>query len=264
MADTEGFKIFIGLFIGTLALVGMALAIIAFVLMYQRKAIAHKLEIKTKDEAMQKELLRAAIQSQEEEQRRIARDLHDDLGPMLSAVKLKISQLARRYNGDATAVPELADSKQMLDVTIQQVRGISHRLLPPLLEEYGLATAIESSCEKLSSPNLQIQLIMQQNYQRMPTDTELALYRVIMELLNNVVKHSGATQASVTISQSNSHLYQIKVCDNGVGFNANQLNPHAGLGLKNISSRLSAINATIQYQSTTGNTSITITPATIR
>lgn len=264
MADTEGFKIFLGLFIGTLALIGMAAAIIAFVMLYQRKAIAHKLEIKTKDEAMQRELLRTAIQSQEEEQRRIARDLHDDLGPMLSAVKLKISQLNRRFDNEHVAAPELLDSKQMLDVTIQQVRGISHRLLPPLLEEYGLATAIESSCEKMSDENLEISLSLENEYKRMPSETELALYRVIMELINNIVKHSGATEAEVKLSQSNSHQYEIKVWDNGVGFDTAKSNEKPGLGLKNINSRLSAINAYVLFESAPGNTMATIKPLIIQ
>ena len=156
-------------------------------------------------------------------------------------------------------MPELLDSKQMLDITIQQVRGISHRLLPPILEEYGLVNAIEGSCEKMNSDNLELQVCFDAEYKRLPNETELALYRVIMELLNNIVKHSQATQAEVKFTQNN-NLYEIRVSDNGVGFDPTALNEKAGLGLKNIKSRLSTINASIAYTRSPGKMVATIKP----
>lgn len=258
MAGSEETNLILALSLGTLALLVMAGAIIAFVMFYQRRMIAHKLELKTREEEMQHQMLLSAIQSQEEEQRRIARDLHDDLGPMLSAVKLKISQVGRKYEGQGMSA-ELADSRQMLDITIQQVRGISHRLLPPVLEEYGLVSAIENSCEKLSDENLNIELSTGNEFPRLPKETELALYRVIMELLNNIVKHSGATKAGVQLSFTNSN-FEIKVFDNGVGFDAKNLDKTAGLGLRNIKSRLNAINAEISFESQPGNTVAIIRP----
>src|ERR1019366_7837919 len=114
MENTEGINIIGALLGGTLALLIMALAVIFFVVLHQRRVIAHQVAINQKDEEMQREMLRATIQSQEAEQRRIARDLHDDLGPMLSAVKLKIARVKKEMEAQALDVSDIDESKAML------------------------------------------------------------------------------------------------------------------------------------------------------
>ena len=257
MENKEGLNILLALGLGTLALLIMAIAVIFFIVIHQRRVIAHQLVLNQKEEEMQREMLRATIQSQEAEQRRIARDLHDDLGPMLSAVKLKISRVKKAMDEKAFDVADIDESKSMLDVTINQVRNISHQLLPPILEDYGLISAIESACAKISSDKLEVLFTHPSEYNRLSMEMELAIYRVIMELLNNIIKHSGATKATVSILQQDGKI-EIKVSDNGKGFNPDSPGKTAGLGLKNIQSRLKAINAIIAFESSPAGTTALI------
>ena len=257
MENTEGINIIGALLGGTLALLIMALAVIFFVVLHQRRVIAHQVAINQKDEEMQREMLRATIQSQEAEQRRIARDLHDDLGPMLSAVKLKIARVKKEMEAQALDVSDIDESKAMLDVTINQVRNISHQLLPPILEDYGLVSAVESACAKISNDKLELFFNQSPEYERLNAETELAVYRVVMELINNIIKHSGATKAEISILQKDGKT-EIKISDNGKGFNPGNPGKNAGLGLKNVQSRLKAINAQIDIESSPSGTTAII------
>lgn len=256
MANTENASLILGLLLGTFALLLMVMAIIAFVFVYQKRVITHQAQLKNKDEEMQRELLRATIQSQETEQKRIARDLHDDLGPMLSAVKLKMSQIKKQMEASSLNVSEVDTSKSMLDQTIQQVRNLSHQLLPPLLEDYGLAQALESTLSKMSNDKIHIQFV-QGTYSRLAMEVELTLYRVIMEVVNNAVKHSYGSLIEVDLEQA-ADKTTIAITDNGKGFDINLLTKSKGLGFKNIQSRLSTINSTVNYQSSTTGTVATI------
>jgi signal transduction histidine kinase len=258
MASTQGLNVLWALVLGTLVLMVMALAIIFFVIAYQRRVIAHQKELQKKEEEMQREMLRATILSQEEEQRRIARDLHDDLGPMLSAVKLKVSEIKRKAGKGEPVVTELDESREMLDTTIGQVRGISHRLLPPILEDYGLVSAIESMCQKMNNNSLKIDLNKPAEYNRLTAEKELALYRVVMELINNIIKHSGATAADITLKQTPA-LFEITVSDNGKGFDSDNIQKLTGLGVKSMLSRIKAIDAGIRFQSSQKGTTVIIT-----
>ena len=255
MENTEGLNIIMVLAFGTFALLIMAMAVIFFVVIHQRRVIAHQLTLKQREEEMQREMLRAIIQSQEAEQRRIARDLHDDLGPMLSAVKLKISMVKRMLDEKELDIVAIDESRSMLDVTINQVRNISHQLLPPLLEDYGLAASIESICNKMNTSALEVSSEVPAKYARLTLEAELALYRVVTELLNNALKHSGASKLTVRLEQTTQQT-EISVIDNGQGFDINTPGKNAGLGLKNIRSRLAAISGDIHFDSNSGGTKV--------
>ncbi|HWB62551.1 MAG TPA: sensor histidine kinase [Chitinophagales bacterium] len=257
MANTDGMSFLLALGLGTFAMLVLVLSLIAFIYFHQRRVISHQVELRTKDEEMQREMLRATIQTQEEEQRRIARDLHDELGPMLSAVKLKVSQLKNAVKQNEAAVTEIEESKEMLNITISQVRGISHRLLPPILEDYGLVRALESMCSKINTQQLEVIFEAPEAYARIDNGAELALYRVVMELINNIIRHSGATIAHIIIKQTESGIF-IFVEDNGKGFDTTDMMRKPGLGLKNIQSRLKAINAVIDYKSSGAGTTASI------
>ena len=258
MVDTGGINFLAAFMLGTVALLVMAIGIISFVLVYQRRVITHQLEIQKKDEEMQREMLRATIQSQEEEQRRIARDLHDDLGPMLSAIKLKTGQIKKKMEASNLNVTDADESQQMIDTTITQVRGISHRLFPPVLEYNGLADTIEDMCEKIHGDKLNLAFTKPEEYNRISNEKELAVYRVVMELLNNIIRHSQASKASITLTQSSNNSIEILVSDNGKGFDTKNINQKAGLGLKSILSRIAAIKGHIKFESSPGNTLVTI------
>lgn len=246
MENTEGVTLLLVLLLGSVAMLLLGVGVIFFVSMHQRRVIAHQAELRAQDEKMQQELLRATIMSQEEEQRRISRDLHDDIGPMLSAVKLKLGQINRQLANNDITTTYADEAKAMLDTSINQVRNISHQLLPPVLDDYGLAEALADVCHKVNTPELKVEYTQQGTYTRRDKETELTLYRITLELINNIVKHSRANKVEVKLKTTPNQL-QLSVADNGIGFDPAEPKMSAGLGLKNIRSRLKSIGTDISY-----------------
>ena len=199
--------------------------------------------------------LEALIEGEEKERKRIAQDLHDGINGDLSVIKYKITSV-NQDNFETKEKDEFEQAVSMLDNAIEQVRHISHNLAPPSLQNFNLIEAIQQYCSKISGSNtLKINF---QNYGELLTlnkDTETAIYRIVQEAINNIVKHSKAAEALVQINNHDNNLH-ITIEDNGIGFNIN--NKFEGLGLKNIRSRVELLKGELSIDSTNTGTSIQI------
>lgn len=234
--------------------------IIFFVMVYQKRLSKQRLQILEQEAIHRENLLFASIETQEAERERIARDLHDEIGAMLSAVKMKVSQAKRKAGGDQLLITSLDETSEMLTESIQNVRRISHALLPPALAKFGLAPTLKSLVEKMQNaggPTLSF--VQKGGERRIPEAQELGLYRVALEIINNALKHAYATEIRTVIGFENNQT-TLFISDNGKGMNLSAPNSlSSGLGLKNIESRLLSLEGVWEVQSEPGiGTSIKI------
>jgi signal transduction histidine kinase len=193
--------------------------------------------------------LKAIIEATEDERKRIAKDLHDGIVQTLTGLSLK---LQKQLSGLSLSKDEQQDfkrSQEMLDESIAEVRTISHQMMPRVLSEMGLAPAIEDMLSK-SLGNSGIQFEFEQHRldkERFAENIEVSIYRICQELINNIIKHTGAKAVSVQLLKTKTHLVLV-VEDNGKGFKFDDELNRNGIGLMNISSRASAINGEVNYQ----------------
>ncbi len=220
----------------------------------QRQKLKNK-EIETLKTRKELDKLEAIIDGEEKERKRIAQDLHDGINGDLSVIKYKFSSI----NQDKFVAKEKKEFNQaiaMLDNSIEQVRHISHNLVPPTLQNFNLVEAIKQYCKKIDSSNPL--LINFQNYGKLNAlnkETETAIYRIVQETINNIIKHSKATEALVQINNHKNSM-TITIEDNGIGFNKE--NSKAGLGLKNIQSRAEFLKSELEIDSNKNGTTIQI------
>jgi signal transduction histidine kinase len=246
----ENAEIVLIYFVGTFGMVILASAILLFFNTYQKRLLKKELEINRIKTRQQEEILANTVLSQEKERKRIAQDLHDGVGAMLSVVKLNIAMVERK--SDTSASKEIArETKSYLDEVILQVRRISRALLPPSLEKLGLAAAVEELVNWVNKSDQVEVVIWKTDYvYRFDGKKEMAVFRIIQELLNNALKHAQATQIVIKMRFSSAGL-AVSVCDNGVGFEIKS-NAKTGLGLKNLESRTQILNARIKLHSAPG------------
>lgn len=230
-----------------LALVGF---IIFFVMVYHRRLTNQRLFILEKEAEHQQKLLSATIQTQEIERQRIARDLHDEIGAMLSAVKMKVSLAKRKAKDHEVLSPLLGETSELLTDSIQNVRHISHALLPPLLDKFGLGAALKSLIEKSQSDEGPIIAFRTEGEsRRLSEEEELGLYRVSMEIINNALKHAQAKHIFVRLEMLPDKT-ELEIKDDGVGFDFSAKKASSsGLGLKNIESRVLTIGGNWEFNS---------------
>lgn len=235
-------NIFIIVALGTVA---MLLLVASFILINSRgqnKMLRQRQQLQQAELAHQKELLQVVIDSQEAERKRIGQDLHDDVGTALSSLRLTIEML-QPDSKDPESNKYIGMSKDIIDKVIKDVRHISHNLSPPVLSYYGLAAAIEEKCSFINnSGQLEITLIddAQEVLQQLDQHVALAFYRVLEELVNNTIKHAGATKTTIRFS-NNAEGIMIAYTDNGKGLKPGK--QKKGMGLQNIESRLTVVNA---------------------
>ncbi len=242
---------------GTAGMLALAVGIVLFVIYYQKRMLQNKVDMQQMEADYQKELLKASINSQEKERGRIARDLHDEVGAVLSAVKINLNLLLRKVDKDDQLSTTTHEAKEMVDETINSVRRISRDLLPPTLKEFGLASAINELCSRANAPEIvSVDFIGEESEQRFEIEKELSIYRVVQELLNNALKHAEAKNISVKYAHKAGQLL-IDVEDNGTGFDfkeaKDRIEPGKGIGLTNIESRVNAINGEINFDSVKGS-----------
>ena len=246
----ENAEIVLVYFVGTFGMVILASAIFLFFTTYQKRLLKKELEINRIKTRQQEEILANTVFSQEKERKRIAQDLHDEVGAMLSVVKLNIAMVERK--SDTSASKEIArETKSYLDEVILQVRRISRALLPPSLEKLGLAAAVEELVNWVNkSEQVEVVVWKTGNVYRFDGKKEMAVFRIVQELLNNALKHAQATQIVIKMRFSSAGL-AVSVSDNGVGFDLKG-NAKTGLGLKNLESRTQILNARIKLRSAPG------------
>lgn len=242
------------LILGTSIVIFFILSFIVFVVYYQRKQF--KLEIKQNEEKQaielefQKKLLENSMEVQEIERRRLAKDLHDEVGALLSVLKMGNNQLVKKEMEDESIKQLVNNNKELIDESIGLVRSISKDLVPQTLENFGLIHAIEeffNKIEKNSSIEFKFLHKNISEKSRFAPKIELSVFRIIQELSNNALKHSEASKIDLILNFENHTLFLI-FADNGVGFLMEDVlrNPNSGLGIRNIESRLSIINGVIK------------------
>jgi signal transduction histidine kinase len=230
-----------------LLVVLLVLAVAAFVILAVNRSrlIARKeMEEQLKEEQRKNAL--SAIKAHEEERQMIARELHDGVGAYLSALKLNFNKL--RETIDAPALPDIERS---LDRLSQEIRTISENLVSATLRDYGLAIATEELAELISQAGkVQVTTHFDENTDSIPDELALTSFRIIQELTNNALKHSNASQISISAGIDDKHLI-IVVSDNGS--ESLRSGDSQGTGLKNITNRLSIYNGNIILRPAAGS-----------
>jgi two-component system, NarL family, sensor kinase len=249
-------------FLGTLGMLVLTIGLILFIIFHQRKVIRYQLRLQQMEQQQQKVLLNASIRMQEEERQRIAADLHDDAGPLLATARLYLNE--NLVNQDkATQLQSIFQARQILDDTIQLVRNISHSLMPPTLKNFGLESAINDLFQKISgSGSLNASSRFHDYSDRLKSEKELIIFRIIQELINNILKHSNSSFIHLTQNVQNGN-FVIRMHHDGKGIvqsDFEKMNKsNVGLGLKNISSRLKVAHGQILFEKDASQTYFKIT-----
>ncbi|TXF91630.1 sensor histidine kinase [Neolewinella aurantiaca] len=245
---------------GIFGMVLLSIALVVFFVVYQRRIFAQERKREEEEKAHQKELLIAAVEVQEAERRRIAGDLHDDIGSLLSATRLYLRQL--KADAPIEKNTEIRDQAlSILDEMIQNTRRITHDLLPPTLEKFGLQAAAEDMCERINkSGGIKVNFRSDTDV-RLDPKKEVAIYRVLQELFNNTLKHAKAKTIDVSIGQKQDS-FSFVYADDGKGFDPAAIES-VGLGLRNIESRVSLIGGNLKSTTSPGNgLTVTVTLTT--
>ncbi|MBT1697280.1 sensor histidine kinase [Fulvivirgaceae bacterium PWU4] len=263
MADSQETQIYLMIAVAIVAMLLMAGAIVVFVVFYQKRMIKEQLKRQALEFDYQQKMMQAELQSQESERRRLAADLHDSIGGMLSTIRVGLTTMARQLPDPQS----MEETKLMLDDTITSVRRISRDLMPSTLEKFGFIQAIKELCERFQATSkISILFLEEADIQSLEAQRELMVFRIVQELLNNAVKHAQATEIKVTIGIQGQQLY-LSVEDNGVGFNAeeqkNDRQTGKGLGLFNIENRARLLGGTLEFEKDRPNgskTTLTLPP----
>lgn len=248
METAQGLDVAVFLAIGMLTLFLLAGGVVVFFTIYQKRILKQQLQLTEMEKLYQEELLHSNIEQVESERHRIAADLHDEVGSIFSTLKLKINQLQTGQH----AAKLLDESSEIIDSGIRTVRRISHELVPPSLEMFGLVDALAALTTKMSSPALRIDLVCSDDFPRLSIKTELGLYRIAQELLNNALRHSEANFIEIELQESGNE-FLFTYTDNGKGIHPDILNARKGLGIRNIEARAGQLKSNVQWLSSPGN-----------
>jgi two-component system, NarL family, sensor kinase len=248
--------------VGTGLVMMLVVAIIGFLILYQRKMHRYNIKLRVLEEEKKQILLNASIKFQEEERQRIAADLHDDAGPLLATVRLYLNENLI-HQDPASQLQSIYNAKQIIDDTIRLIRNISHSLMPPTLKNFGLESAVNDLFQKITgSGSIYASARFHDYKRRLKVEQESLVFRVIQELVNNILKHSNAGFIHLTQNATATHMF-FRLNHDGQGLTHpefERLNHSAlGLGLKNIASRTEILKGRIYFELDSSGTYYKIT-----
>lgn len=219
---------------------------------YKKNKLKQEAKLKTEKITQQEMAAKAVIEAEENERQRIARDLHDGVGQMMSAAKMNLSafESAYRFNNEEQK-QTFEKIIQLVDESCREVRTVSHIMMPNALLKNNLGTAIREFVDKLNDPRLKIHVYTLGLDERMDSNIETVLYRVIQECVTNAIKHAGATNLDISLVRENREITGT-IEDNGRGFDTSVVNGGEGIGLKNITSRIDYLKGTVDVDSQPG------------
>lgn len=207
---------------------------------YNRQKLKQENRIQAEIHKQQEIATKAVFDGEQQERIRIARDLHDSIGQMLSVVKMNLSTTENTDN----------QTLQLVDKTIAEVRNISHNLIPEELN-FGLFNAIEDMCDKINTgtkPYVKLHIAPDIREIKFSRQNELSIYRIVQEVLGNMLKHANATEITLDIEKNHKNI-QLAIKDNGKGFDTEKINQSKGLGWKNISARVNLLDGEMKVAS---------------
>jgi len=188
----------------------------------------------------------------ENERKRIARDLHDGVGQMMSAAKMNLSLLNNSTGMEPAEKTAYEKAMALVDESCKEVRSISHNMMPNALIKMGLASAVRAFIEQIESPSLKVQLYTEGLNESLNKNTETVLYRVLQECVNNVIKHAAASNLDIALIKDETGI-NATIEDNGKGFDTSDKNKFAGIGLDNMQKRINFLKGQIEWNSKPGN-----------
>jgi signal transduction histidine kinase len=201
----------------------------------------------------EKRVLNAIINTEENEKRRFANDLHDGLGPLLSTVKMSLSSLNQKIT-DPSGTVILNNTNHLVNEAINTIKDISNNLSPHVLTNFGLASAIGAFTAKINQTRaIKIDLKSNMENQRLENDKEVVIYRAVCELINNSIRHSGASRIEIELNKHEKFV-TLQFYDNGRGFDTSTLSKedNKGMGLSNIETRVKTVEGVFILESTPG------------
>lgn len=236
--------------VGIAVMLLMVVSILLAVIYNQRKKDQHRKAVEQLREQQQNQLIEAAVRSEELERHRIAETLHDEVGAILSSAKLHLL-------GIKSEVLDERDQKlhekgrELLNEVIQKVRGISHNLHSNILKEFGLNEAIRHFVKKVTQGTMiQATTALDDNYQTENAENDISIYRMVQELMNNILKYANATEFLISSTLEGNEL-NLVLFHNGDGLTQEQFEElrfrKEGLGLKNIQNRIILLKGTIHF-----------------
>ena len=237
--------------VGTLLL--LALALVAFVLTYQKKMVRQQLAMHDLQVKYQRDLLGASLRAEERERARIGGELHDGVGSALSAAKLLLGQLVGIAAPGGKEQRVLTTVEDVLTTSLQDIRTISRNLHPAVLMRVGLAEALLNLGQLYETAVPGGVVVEAELATALPYDQELAIYRIVQELITNALRHAQPQHVRVRLSQTGP-LLRLQVSDDGRGFAYVARAPAigSGLGLKNLEARILLLNATLHIDTAPG------------
>lgn len=240
--------------IGTLGI--SALLLLLAINAYRRSKLQQAAKLQAAIIQQQEIATKGVIEAEERERKRIAAELHDGIGQLMSAAKMNLSAI-RSEIGFASPENEKNYDKALglVDESCREIRNVSHNIMPNALLKSGLSNAIREFLDKIDSRVLKVNLHAEGINERLDSDVETVLYRVIQECVNNVIKHAKASRLDIAIIKDKDGM-SITVEDNGVGFNTQNITKFDGIGLKNIQNRIQYLKGTVEWDAAEGRGTI--------
>jgi len=254
------------LIIGGLMAIMLVLFIVAIVLLYQRRQQRHERDLIKLKEEYDQELLRSQLEIQERTLKTISQELHDNIGQMLSVVKLSVSGALYTMDKQTAEYESITASKDILNKAIGDLSNLTKSLHTDRIAQVGLDESIQYEIETIKKTGLvDIEFFREASDHHFSINgqTSVFLFRMFQEIVNNTLKHSKATRVNVYINYTKDNTFVLKIEDNGVGFDFNEkkntASSSSGVGLKSMMNRAKLIKADFLIDSKPGKgTTITI------
>ncbi len=252
MENQEGLTT--AIIISCLAMFCLIIVIILFVVIYQRRMLLKEASIKLMEQEKQIELFKATVEAEEKQKEKIARNLHDEINPILTVLKLNLSKHKIDIIKEKFNIEDLSLDQQILDQAINGIRTTCLDLIPTYLLEYGLVKSLGSYVVTIRNNN-EINAEFENKNEIENTDyfnkqAQLNIYRICLEILHNIFKHASCTILKLSINTHNNQFI-IDVSHNGKGVSNEEIDTFTtcsnGLGLKSLKARILILNATINY-----------------
>ena len=238
-------------YIGLTASVSLLLILLLYAYFQRAKGMKqkeklHLLEMEKVKQDSKISNLTVMLEGQEQERGRMARDLHDGLGSLLSGTKMNLFLLKDKSNDHHQ--PHIERSMAQIDIAVDELRRVAHNLMPDLLLKYGLQETLMDYVSRMTTPNMDIDVQFLHYSNQLSLDSQLIVYRIIQELVNNALKHADAEQIIIQVIENELDYFLI-VEDDGKGFDIDKLNQSNSAGFHNIRSRIEFLRGTMQIES---------------